>query len=357
MKRTFIPMLAASTLLALHGCGGGGSDTSASNGSGGGTYTVTGTVPGTLIEAFCDDGSYAATHSQQNGTSQHPFQLDLPTGTTCQLVMTMNEIDPANKTVTPIALANGKALNGVKPGARVDLGFVDLPRSPSDTARWVDNDHDGVRDNPLDVTPQQLPKDAVEVVRQSKADIDGDGIPNAYDRDMDGDGIPNNQDSDANGDGIPDAQAPDSDGDGIPDMHDRDMANDGHRDDSGGEGGHTNYGDNEGDEGYQGGGTMTGANFSVMPPLSQVTLPTAFSPDNTGGQLLGSLCAQCHGTFGCSQTHFPRLGPGGEGAGDMIEFFHKNPDSNMMAAQAQGYTTSEAQAIGAYYSQLQRQCR
>ncbi len=404
MKRTLIPMLAASTLLVLHGCGGGG-NSNASNSSGGSTYTVTGTVPGTLIEAFCDDGSYAATHSQQNGTSQHPFQLDLPTGTACQLVMTMNESDPANKTVTPIALANGEALKGVKPGARVDLGFVDLPRSPNDTARWVDNNHDGVRDNPLDVTPQQLPTDAVEVTRQSKADIDGDGIPNAYDGDMDGDGIPNNQDSDANGDGIPDAQAPDSDSDGIPDMHDHDITNAGHGnresggnshsnfssheggeghtngyggnegnenhasgygENEGGETGSNSYGDNESGEGgingsgytggNAGGGTSAGTTFAVMPPLRQVTLPTAFSPDNTGGQLLGSLCAQCHGTFGCSQTYFPRLGPGGEGAGELFEFFHINADSNMMAAQAQGYTSSEAQAIGAYYSQLQRQC-
>ncbi len=48
--------------------------------------------------------------------------------------------------------------------------------------------------------------------RITRADIDGDGIPNGRDRDMDGDGIPNTRDRDRDGDGIPNTRDRDDSG-------------------------------------------------------------------------------------------------------------------------------------------------
>jgi hypothetical protein len=52
--KTLAGLITASMLSA---CGGGGSSTAVSSVE---TSNLTGTVPGTLIEAFCTDGSYYA---------------------------------------------------------------------------------------------------------------------------------------------------------------------------------------------------------------------------------------------------------------------------------------------------------
>ena len=68
----------ASCALVLASCGGA----SCGGGGGGSTPTssllspasVLGTVPGTRIEAFGDNGSYYVISSTHNGTGEHPFQ-------------------------------------------------------------------------------------------------------------------------------------------------------------------------------------------------------------------------------------------------------------------------------------------
>jgi len=44
---------------------------------------------GTLIEAFCADGTYYKVNSTESRSTQHPFTLALPTGVDCRLVMTV----------------------------------------------------------------------------------------------------------------------------------------------------------------------------------------------------------------------------------------------------------------------------
>jgi len=46
----------------------------------------------------------------------------------------------------------------------------------------------------------------------TRRDIDGDGIPNKYDKDRDGDGVRNKYDRDRDGDGIPNRYDPTPDG-------------------------------------------------------------------------------------------------------------------------------------------------
>ena len=66
------------------------------------TSTISGTVPGTLIEAFCANGGHYKVNSVQDGSNQHPFSLALPNNISCTLVMTTNENDGANRVITPI---------------------------------------------------------------------------------------------------------------------------------------------------------------------------------------------------------------------------------------------------------------
>ncbi len=54
------------------------------------TITISGTVPGTLIEAYGDNGSYYQTMSNNNGTSEHPFALELQKDITYYLYMTID---------------------------------------------------------------------------------------------------------------------------------------------------------------------------------------------------------------------------------------------------------------------------
>ena len=346
------PLVAA--ILALQGCGGGGGGDAptASAGGGGttgtnqGTYQLTGTVPGTLIEAFCEDGRYFSVTSVNNGSSKHPFSMALPVGVKCQVVMTMNELDTARKTITPVAFDDGSGnakpgITATRAGERVDTGFVDLPRDRTDS-RFVDSDGDGVNDRPLDVRLPSVKPTIQLAARNLPTDPDGDGIPNRYDPDDDGDGIPDYRDTYDDVRGIDFRQKPDSDGDGIPDVEDRDRNDDG-------------YDDND-----------RTTVFQPAPPTSgTVTLPASFSPDATGGQLLSSMCAQCHGTFGCSQSRFPSLlNEPGETASEFQGYIARaaslnklNPGTqvSIMTAQAHGYTNAQALAIGNYYLQLARQ--
>ncbi|MCF6245374.1 MAG: hypothetical protein L3J43_10095, partial [Sulfurovum sp.] len=72
-KRLFI-LIAIMTFILI-GCGGG--STTASNTPAIILSKISGTVPGTLIEAFCEDGTYVKVSSTQNGTNQHPFEIKI----------------------------------------------------------------------------------------------------------------------------------------------------------------------------------------------------------------------------------------------------------------------------------------
>ena len=207
----------------ITGCGG-----SSSNNTGTVTndhVSLSGTVPGTFIEAFCQDGSYYATTSTQNGTNQHPFSLSIPKDVNCRLVMTTNENDPNTRVITPISFINNGiqgttiALNG-----DLNMGYVPLALNPSDIN---DPNGDHVSDTPLhiDLNDQK----SANISTTPVFDTNGNGIvdpyddnnhnhiPNAYEDDNH-DGTPNIQD-DKNGNHKPD-YIEDSDHNGVPNYAD-----------------------------------------------------------------------------------------------------------------------------------------
>ena len=223
MKR-YAFLLSVAVLPFVIGCGGGDSSTPAATTSS--TATISGTVPGTLIEAFCEDGSYFRVTSTDNGTSEHPFSLSIPQGTNCRIVMTTNENDPANMVVTPICYVSGSATGStIVLHDDVDVGHVPLSLDPNGIA---DANEDHVSDNPLCVTV-----DAAKAAVSTAAvlDTDGDGIVDPYEDD-DGDRVVNayedddhdgtlNMYDDDDGDTHPDYME-DDDHDGTPNYRDDD---------------------------------------------------------------------------------------------------------------------------------------
>jgi len=174
---------------------------------------VTGTVPGTLIEGFCDNGSYYKTNSTPNGTSKHPFSIDLPANHVCNLVMTMNE-GTANAVVTSIgtADANGNISTRIEATENETIYLGDIPLQGNRTNLTNDINNDGVIDSPRDIgtvakltvkpaataTTPTTPSTA----STSRLDVDGDGVLNMYDSDY------NSYDptvADTDQDGIPDS--------------------------------------------------------------------------------------------------------------------------------------------------------
>jgi hypothetical protein len=81
----------------LSSCGGGTSNTSTTIPN----FNISGTVPGTIIEAYGDNGSYYKTTSNHNNSGMHPFILSLKAGVNYSLFMTVNE-DTAEAITTPI---------------------------------------------------------------------------------------------------------------------------------------------------------------------------------------------------------------------------------------------------------------
>ena len=212
--KTFAVISTLSSVVVLSACGGGTTSTAAE------TYTYKGTVPGTLIEAFCDSGAYYSVTSVQNGTSQHPFEIELPANLACNLVMTTNENDPVNAVVTPIGFtdANGVVSTRASAGAGVivDLGFVAL-HTDRISAAGFDVDGNGVLDTPTGLgQPASL---AVKLSGSTTLDPDGNGIIEPYD-DEDGDGIINRDDTDYS------RHAVDRDHDGLNDDIDVNPGND-----------------------------------------------------------------------------------------------------------------------------------
>lgn len=199
MKKSSILLSLIAAPFLIVGCGGGSSSTTTTNTM----AKITGTVPGTLIEAYCDNNYYAQVTSTQNGTNEHPFEVSVPTNTNCRLVMTTNENDPANRIITPINFGSG---NTIVLNKDINLGNVPLALDYQSSG---DKDGDHVVDEPFDVDPSGASVNNAPVqdkdengIVDNYDDDNGNNIPNAYE-DYDNDGIVNIHD-DANGNGVPD---------------------------------------------------------------------------------------------------------------------------------------------------------
>ena len=195
-------LLLACSAMILSACGGGSSTTSTEETATtptvieAETATITGSVPGTLIEAYCDGDIYKFTRSIQNGTSQHPFELTVPKEISCRLVMTTNEDDPENRVITHLTFKDtqGNESNLLRVlQDEVDLGYIDLPMSPANTD---DTNNDHVKDTPLSIT---LTQPTIEVITDEtdELDRDDDDILDIYEDD-DNDGIVNKYDTNLN---------------------------------------------------------------------------------------------------------------------------------------------------------------
>ncbi|TNF44550.1 MAG: hypothetical protein EP216_01870 [Epsilonproteobacteria bacterium] len=334
MKTTSLKLSALAAGFILAGCGGGGSSTTSSTTQ---TSKISGTVPGTLIEAFCADGSYYKVTSTQNNTNEHPFEIEIPSTVSCSLVMTTNEDDPANKVVTQIGMITSDA-NGTlfTASADIDLGHIPLAMDPSQVN---DENGDHVSDDILEI---QVDGTFIEIEFENPLDDDDDGLVNIYedddgdginnhddedddndeildiheqDDDLDDDGIDNDSDVDDDNDGIRDSEDSDDDNDGIDDYLDSDDDNDGHDDDE-----------------------------DSSNTTAEIVLPTSYSVN--AGRLLGSQCAQCHGTNGISTNEWDSIA--GE---DRLEdeIFDDEP---IMRVHAHGYTSEEITLIGNWLKTL-----
>jgi hypothetical protein len=298
MKTTSLKLSALASALILVGCGGS-STTDAAVTSTNFLSKISGTVPGTLIEAFCADGSYYKVTSTDNNTNEHPFEIEIPSTVSCSLVMTTNENDEATKVITQIGVitpdANGTLFTAT---GDVDLGNIPLAMDPSDIN---DANGDHVSDDILSIQVDDI---SIEVELENPLDDDDDGLVNVYEDD-DNDGIHNHDDDDDDGDKEIDIDN-DLDDDGIDDEYDVDDDNDGYAD---------------------------------------TPLPTAYTAD--AGRLLGSQCAQCHGTNGVSSTEWDSIAGEDELESEIFE-----DDEPIMSAQAHGYTSEEIILIGNWLKTL-----
>jgi len=338
MKTTSWKLSALASALILAGCGGSSTtetaitETTTTTGS---LSKITGTVPGTLIEAFCADGSYYQVKSTENNTDEHPFEIEIPNTLSCSLVMTTNEDDAANRVITQIGLITPDA-NGTlfRAAADINLGNIPLAMNHSDI-NDINSDH--VSDDILNI---QVDGTSIVIELENPLDDDNDGLVNVYEDD-DNDGINNHDDDDDDGDGEVDVDN-DLDDDGIDNDVDVDDDNDGDRDEEDSDDdndGIDDYldsdDDNDGIDDEDEGETNTN---------TEILLPTAYTAD--AGRLLGSQCAQCHGTNGISSNEWDSIA----GEDDLAdEIFDDEP---IMTAQAHGYTSEEIILIGNWLKTL-----
>ncbi len=285
-------LLSLSTCALLAACSSGGSDEQVKDAA---TYSLKGTVPGTLIEAFCDDGRYFSTHSDQDAhPSRHPFELELPVGLSCRLVMTTGE-DTPDALVTPIGFSGLKKSSIAFKGTDdIDLGHIALTLGADPGCSLVpaaptyDLDCNGIQDATVYI---EIESDDFEIVVyvSDPLDDDRDYLIDAYEDDDD-DGIPNCKDDnsgsdDFDGDGIDDDQDVDDDNDGLLDEEDDDDHSD---DEDIGEADDEDHDEDDHDE--------------------QETAPIFTNDEPTMGRLLlATQCAQCHGTDGYSLTEIDSI--------------------------------------------------
>ncbi len=326
MKKRYTITVMVSTAALIAACGGGGS-TSTTTPVSQPSFSLKGTVPGTLIEAFCEDGSYHAVNSESNGTNKHPFVLELPTNLSCRLVMTTNEDDPDNKVITPIKLVNSSGAGSIAFSGKedMDLDHIDLALNRAEMNS--DENEDGVEDVPKEVILDSTVSSSVEVIISDNdpMDKDDDDIIDIYEDD-DGDKINNHDDDDDDDDGIKDTDdddyKDDHDGDGVSDDKDEDDDNDGIKD--------------EDEEDNQ-----TGGGSTTLPVI--VTTPSA-------GRLLASQCAQCHRTDGNPNKGFEDL-IGEEIYGDLVEM-KRESKRELMHLQANGYSEEQIRLMDDYFNNL-----
>ena len=220
--RLLSPLVLATFFVA---CGGGGSTTSTPSSTPAPSSTpipttssnvkISGTVPGTLIEAFCDDGSYKQVTSTNNGTNEHPFSISVPSSRNCNLVMTMYENNSSKRIINNIGFNNGTQQGtALKTDKDINLGHVALPTT---YGMGIDSDGDHVNDNRLYVSTT-----GVTVASQIVQDSDNNGKLDAYD-DKDGNGVVNAYEDD-NANGIPNIHE-DVNNDGKPDYIEDDNQN------------------------------------------------------------------------------------------------------------------------------------
>ena len=82
-------------------------------------------------------------------------------------------------------------------------------------------------------------------------------------------------------------------------------------------------------------------------PTTSITFPTSYQADV--GRLLGSQCAQCHGTNGVSVNEWDSIA--GE---DELEHEIYDSHSSIMTAQADGYTSEEITLMGNWLKTLSK---
>lgn len=174
--RFALSLISAAVLLSACGTDNHSSDTSATGSLSPDTMSttasLTGTVPGTLIEAFGDNGSYYAVESTHTEDGHHPFTLNLPAGVGYRLVMTTNK-GTADEVITPIGFRDNtgtlqtRLMMGVD--NQVSLGHIALPMSRAEAAH-LDQDQDGVLDAPIVLDDYS---EAINPLLHSDADSDG----------------------------------------------------------------------------------------------------------------------------------------------------------------------------------------
>ena len=256
--------------------------------------------------------------------------------------MTTNEYDIANRVITPIRIeSNGAVSSFVNTSVAFDLGYVPLELDP---ANIVDTNGDGVVDEPLVISPEELP-DGTNVVQlsQNTLDSDDDGIPDVYEDDDD-DGEFNREDNDDDGDSILDVDEIDDndrDDDGVDDRYDSDDDNDGVKDDDDEDDDNDDVRDSEDDD-YDDDNDTSSNTSTNYTPVSAYTV--------TNGRLLAAQCAMCHGTNGNSTNGWDSIA--GESAREIIEemdeFKSGGEDDPIMEAQAHGYSDAEIEALAAW---------
>ncbi|KAG1682804.1 hypothetical protein GQR58_010592 [Nymphon striatum] len=375
--RRYSTSLLISMSLIFAACGGGGNETT-KNTNPSTTRVLKGTVPGTLIEAFCEDGSYHSVKSQNNGTSKHPFELRLPINLSCRLVMTTNEEDLLEKVVTPINFTSqfGPSSIAFKTTNDIDLGFIDLALKRSEMMQ--DNNQDGVEDIPKDLVLNSTESQNIEIqiLENDPLDTDGDDIINLFE-DSDNDKISNYDDDDDDGDGIVDSEDNDHDNDGVSDDDfdhdgiknsddidddndsesdeiDDDDDNDGEKDSIDSDDDNDGIPDDEEDETNENEEESEDEEDSNEENDDESSENDPSVPSTPGslsaGRLLAAQCAQCHGTDGISTTDIDSLA--GESEAEIIEEMiemRSDNDNELMHLQARGYTDEQIGLIAEYF--------
>jgi len=338
--------------LILLGCGGGSSssNTPTTGTSTPTTYKVTGSVPGTLIEAFCKDGSYYSVNSDNNGSAKHPFSLALPVGVNCKFIMTTNEkdVDTTKHIVTPLFFNNGTTTSTYfNASADVEIGYVPLSLTGAGLQNPITVENTNLKVTTFTNDPLDDDNDGIPNVYE---DDDNDGVVNKYDDDDDGDGIVDSKDADNNldsdGDGIENRYDVDDDNDGIEDSKDTDRDNDGIEDSEDDDDDNDGIKDAEDDDDNNDGIKDSDTNNNT-PTTPNVTIPATFKADD--GRLLASQCAQCHGTNGVSVNSWDSIA----GENNLASEFFED-EEEIMTAIAHGFTSSEVTLMGNWLRTLSK---